>query len=839
MAMQDCLNIIKQAAGEGKITDQQAEQLLSEIDDFITHKKKLLEPENLDATIAQHLQSRLKDSILQAAIEKRNALINAKVIANVYNRVSAFENAAEGLSALLVGSIKSKVGSKLSIDAEGKALASKYLGRLINDLEKGGWLEHFSKGHMDDDIARELWEIRPNGTPGKTNNPIAQGIAETIHKYQMVAVERLNRAGAYINPRPGYLFRQSHDQTLLRQAGFDEWRNFILDKLDFEETFKGADPEEFLRGAYRGLSTGLHKKFKGEGESNYLQGFTGPANLAKRASQERILHFKDADSFMAYNDKFGTRDLREGVISGLEHMARNTALMEGLGTNPVANFDKILLELKTKYRDDPVMFDKLSSKSLINQLKEIDGTTRIPGSVSLAKIGSINRAIQNMAKLGGAVISSITDLPSQAAELRYQGVPLFKAYSDTFLNLFQGRGNAEQKELARLIGVGFEGLLGDVHARFSSQDSVPGRMAKMQQRFFKLNGMSWWNDTNRTGTGLIMSNHLAENAGKSFGQLDEKLRNVLQQYQIGEGEWNLYTKHGVHDGGNGNKYMTSDGLEDIPDAEIAAYLKAQTGKKPTARAIKEGRDELISRLDTYYQDRSDHAVPQPGAAERAMLNQGTSVGTLEGEALRTIMQFKSFPVTMLRRGLGREIYGTGDGKTDIMGLVHLMAATTVFGYMSMVAKDILKGREPRTFNDDPANNIKLMSAAMSQGGGLGIYGDFLFGEYSRYGRSFLSTLAGPTFGQVDDLAEILTRIRTGEDVGANVMRTVINNTPFINLFYTRQALDYLFLYELQEMVNPGYLRRMESRIMRENDQRFFVPPSQHVPYGGSLRSLVQ
>jgi hypothetical protein len=32
---------------------------------------------------------------------------------------------------------------------------------------------------------------------------------------------------------------------------------------------------------------------------------------------------------------------------------------------------------------------------------------------------------------------------------------------------------------------------------------------------------------------------------------------------------------------------------------------------------------------------------------------------------------------------------------------------------------------------------------------------------------------------------------------------------------------------------------MEGRIMRENDQQFFVPPSQHVPYGGSLRSLVQ
>jgi hypothetical protein len=93
MAMQDCLNVIKKAAGEGKITDQQAEQLLSEIDDFVTMKKKALDPENLDATIAQHLQQRMNDTILSAAIEKRNALINAKVIANFFNRVGAFDNA--------------------------------------------------------------------------------------------------------------------------------------------------------------------------------------------------------------------------------------------------------------------------------------------------------------------------------------------------------------------------------------------------------------------------------------------------------------------------------------------------------------------------------------------------------------------------------------------------------------------------------------------------------------------------------------------------------------------------------------------------------------------------
>jgi hypothetical protein len=155
----------------------------------------------------------------------------------------------------------------------------------------------------------------------------------------------------------------------------------------------------------------------------------------------------------------------------------------------------------------------------------------------------------------------------------------------------------------------------------------------------------------------------------------------------------------------------------------------------------------------------------------------------------------------------------------------------------MYAKDVLKGRTPRAFNDDIANNAKLMFAALSQGGGFGIYGDFLFGEYSRTGASFLSSLAGPAIGQVDSLAELWTQARKGEDVGATLLNITKNNTPFINLFYTRMALDYMFLFQLQEMTNPGYLSRLERRIMTENNQEFFMPPSQAVPYGGGDRLL--
>src|SRR5690606_6705303 len=187
-------------------------------------------------------------------------------------------------------------------------------------------------------------------------------------------------------------------------------------------------------------------------------------------------------------------------------------------------------------------------------------------------------------------------------------------------------------------------------------------------------------------------------------------------------------------------------------------------------------------------------------------------GTVLGEALRFFWQFKSFPLTVIHRAIGREIYGYGaeslsealfKGKGDMIGLASLIVQSAFFGYGAMVIKDLAKGREPREFSR------KTALAALAQGGGLGIYGDFLFGEYSRYGNSALATLAGPTFGQFDDIIDLYQKFRDGDDAAASVVRIAINNTPFVNLFYTRIALDYLIIYRLQEMANPGYLKRME------------------------------
>jgi hypothetical protein len=127
-------------------------------------------------------------------------------------------------------------------------------------------------------------------------------------------------------------------------------------------------------------------------------------------------------------------------------------------------------------------------------------------------------------------------------------------------------------------------------------------------------------------------------------------------------------------------------------------------------------------------------------------------------------------------------------------------------------------------------------AAMLQGGGLGLYGDFLFGEANRAGGGLIAGLAGPTAGTIEEVHKTLLAIRDGSDTksraelaGAHGLQLLKNNTPFVNMFYTRTALDYFVLHRLQEAMNPGYLRRYEKKVQKENSQTFWLRPTQS-PY---------
>ncbi len=146
----------------------------------------------------------------------------------------------------------------------------------------------------------------------------------------------------------------------------------------------------------------------------------------------------------------------------------------------------------------------------------------------------------------------------------------------------------------------------------------------------------------------------------------------------------------------------------------------------------------------------------------------------------------------------------------------------------MTAKQLLAGKTPRELLDENSPlglNWKTILAAAVQGGGLGIYGDFLFGEKSRMGGSLAGSFGGPAYSSAESLYGLYLDARDGRDLGANSFRFFFNHIPGNNLFYIRAALDYTILNSFYEYLNPGYLRRMRRRVEKENGQTFWHEPA--------------
>lgn len=833
-----CEKTVNAAAGRNLSEDEMG-RLVSDMENTVKRIRAENEGISLEAAALRAAEELSNAEKLANVIEARNKALNTRIAAQrlAFIRDSFPDRPDIGLSAILVGRNEARTGSRSSASAEQFQLRSKYLSGLNHDLEQAGVLKYLSSGSNDAEVADAMWRLgKGESTDGMMKESVK--IAEIITKWQESARLDANKAGAWIRKMPGYIARQGHDMMKIRAAGFAAWRDAILPKLD-KATFEGvADQDAFLRSVYDGLASGVHLASE---KPDWMKGFKGSQNVARRASQERVLHFLDGRSWYEYNREFGVGSVREAIYGGLEASARNTGLMRILGTNPenMVNYlaDTISADLKGNEKA-LAAFNDARRTSIKHQMAEITGQTNIPGSSSLARFGSTTRAVDSMMKLGGAMISSFNDLASNALELRYQGKNFMEALTESIQGRLKRFSSEEQKEILSSLGVYADSMRDEILQRFSGDVTLPGKVARLQRQFFRMNGLNWWTDASRNTTATMISHWLAGNAKSPHATLNPDLKRALDLHGIGEPEWNIYRTMDMK-GSEGRTFMTPDGIDSVPDDVIAKYV-ADKNVTVNERSIANARSELGDKLRGYILDRVMVAMTEPTARTRATMKQGTQPGTWPGEILRFMGQYKSFTASFMQQALGREVFGRGytpaplgqsrwgsvsnalfkSGKGEMVGLAQVALWMTFFGYLSMQTKLMLKGQTPR-----PAD-AKTFLAAAAQGGGLGIFGDFLFGEANRFGNGPITSLAGPVAGSADQLVTLFQKARSGDAKAGDFFRFTVDHTPFINLFWSRPILNYLFLNQLQESLSPGSLHRYEQNIRKNQGNDFLIPPSQ-------------
>lgn len=825
----------------------------------------------------------LEEEALKTAVLKRNMRMDALKFRDLRTFVDAAAKSeggsyALGLEAALVGVNKplfdpaSRMGNQLSVGARSLGAQLDWIGGAVLDMERLGETDPkfagldklFYSRKIEDEIFLEKIELEAKArgraaSPGRTKNEAAIKIAEILQKWDRVKVTALNGEGAWITEHSSFGAPVLHDPDKLRLAdtshsafggglrkGFEQrdreaWAAFTLQRIDAKRMFGTAkDADKKLAEMYGGLVTGDHLELR-QATDEPLFG-----NVARKVSASREFVWKSPEAMLEYMKRYGRFTPTDGWMYSMRDSANKYALMKVFGSKPKETFEELINYAKNRTMGEPerLALNKAAPDGgqggwLRNRYAVVSGEADRPIANTWSGIVNGWMAVQRMAKLGLTPFAQLTDNMTISRELAYQGLGFFERNSGLFSGYFRGAADSEKREVAELLHTGILGRLRGVTARFDLADAKSGMLTRAENLFFKITGITAMTENKRADAERLMAWHMGRQHGKAFAELGESETRILQAFGIGDKEWTLLHKAEWNEIG-GDRYLTPDVAQRISDADMKAYLGDQgTISERAAQAAEAGigprnptpveraRQDLALKLWAYYGERGNYAVLEVGARERAILYQGTQAGSPLNLALRLLLQFKQFPTAMITKVWGREINGGAGGMDRVAGITELMVFGTLYGMLANYLNQYVKGQDPHAqIQNSPG---KFLLSGFMRGGAGSIYGDFLMGEFSRHGLTALDNIAGPTFGQTNNLMELysnLTHMKADKATGSLALRLVRNNTPYANMIYTKAAVDYLFLYRMQEWINPGYLRRYEDAVKRNSGIEFWLKPSQ-------------
>lgn len=829
-------------AAKGFLSESEVKGLLDELKKR-SAKDAELKAEDLAARLDRSAEEILSEKQTLKLKTERERLASIIKKQKIDKFLEPFDDKVEGLKALLDGTQGNIKNNRFSAGARQKAMIDGLLGRFGIMMKQAKVKDLYDDPQSSLDLAKALFD-EPVENAGI--NTLAQ-IVRDIYKH---IIDLTKEEGGFTRELRTRIARQTHNpekmghaaatlpdrfrlrveafkrfgadfkstRDFLSDVAYNRWKNTITPLLDVKKTFGNVSAQEMddaLKDIYDAALSGRDIGVEEPTDVERLFQFKRPRSITKRMAEAREIHFKDGESWDTYSRLYGQGSVQEAIFNTIEKAGEQIGLMKTFGPNPKVMFDKVLNEVKAQ---TPITKGTRMSLNFAESIfKELDGSTRIPVDHMIAKIGQGLRSLGSMAKLGLVLLTSLNDVAIRASLIRSHGVGYLDSYLEAIKPLLRGKTPADQELIVDSLGVWARAQIGHTLSRFSSLDTPAGGMSKLMQKYFSIVGMNWWDRVSREGTATFLSRLMAKRRGVSFKNLAPEEARIMKLYGLDEREWDLIRADGNLVNPYGNElFITPDAAQYYSEDSIRAYLG---NPKATAREIKAVRDDIEERLRVYFIDQTDHGLIQPSASDRAYMIHGTQPGTVPGELLRFIGQFKYFNIAMTRRVFGRIIKGEGAefGRLNAaQAMAEFMVGSTALGYISITSKDALKNRTPR----DP-EQAKTWIDSMVQGGTFGIWGDYMFGEYNKYGRSLIEGIAGPVAGTIDDVASVVAKIARGDHAAEATLKLLEQNLPFSNVWFTKAAMQHLFLNSLHERVHPGYLASVRRNLRKQGQHAIF------------------
>lgn len=821
---QECINAVQQAASR-RLTQQE----IKNIEDRIYRNMRQLARNDPASWRAMTDAERLRRAGQLAANELTNeaALKKRRVALTIAarQRLDAFIKTYQGKDGKLEAlnrTIAFHADGKsnfLSVESRGKATRDYALSQIQEAFEAVD--PRFFHLFEDEASVRDLvYEMRGQDTGNvraKKGAKAWAGVTELLR-------QRFNDAGGDIGYLENWGIPQHHSMEKVGRVPQDKWVSDVIGKLDRKYYIKDdgqlmsdAELTTFLGEAYNTIATGGLNKLSDTGMR-----ISGARS--NRGNASRQIHFKDADSYLEYQREYGDRSLWEVMVGHLEGISKDIALVETYGPNPDHVFRSILDEVTAEQATaNPERTGRIKrlANSTENLYNFIAGKTQPIANPHIARWSDNIRNWMVASRLGSALLASFSDLGTMYMSAKVANIPMNRL----FMNQLEAMNPANRTELARArrAGLAMESLLGSVN-RWAMDNMGPSVSRWAATAVMRASGLTAWTDAHKRAYGVTMMGSLGEVVSRApdLRSLDDSDFRILKSKGITEQDFSVWKLAQQEDWGNGNTTMlTPESIMRIPDAAVM-----HLGLPERVRF------EAMRRLLAAVSEEVDMAVITPGAREQLLTGGGLQRGTWKGELTRSVFLFKSFPISVVLRHWTRAM-GMPSAGGRAAYIAAFLASTTMLGALSQQLNDLASGRNPREMTGKDAGKFWL--GALLKGGGLGLYGDFLLSDHTRYGGGALASMLGPVAGLVDDVVKLAQGIPLNavegkpEQTGGDLVKLGKGLIPGANLWYAKAALDHMIFNQLQEYFSPGYLRKVEQRSKKQFNQTYWWRPQDVTP----------
>ena len=767
-------------------------------------------------------------------------------------------NAASFLRQLVEWSSSSKA---TAIRGTQEYLAESYL-RDVSDLVLAARRNTFTGGTskrtraLASNIVREIKGQHTGDLKAKDFSGAVQKVIERARR-------EFNAAGGEIGKLEGYDLPHHWNRQLVSGVKADQFADDMYDEIDWariidrdtEQAFTGSTKAariDFLKRVHENIRTG--------GASREPSAAMLSSSLGKRHADHRVLHFKTPDGWLKMDAKYGDNDPLAAIFSHLDTMARDTAIMRVLGPNPRATLE-YLRQAATKLANErpwkPTYSVDIGGKRISpysSAEQEVAATFAHTNRMLDLVTGAANRAEMDMlanlmsntvqpmlisSQLAGAMLSAVGDVGFIAMASRHVGASPAKAVGKMLSSVATGladtavqaatlgkvRPDRNARRFAQL-GIISESLVatGVSQGRMMGEHGGPGFWQTMSEVTMRASGLTAWTDLGRANFKSETFALLANNAELPWDTMNPWLRdNMLAAAGITRDDWDV---------------IRATPLMEPPRDPDATFLIPDDIRRRSDLDPDQALT-LAIKLGAAIENQKEFGVPSSSLRAQAGLKQAKP-GTAMGELQRSIMMYKNYPLTLMHNQLGRVLFHQVRGNR--MGNIVMFATlTTLAGGLSIQLKEIRNGRDPREMNPMTPEGRKFWMASLIQGGGLGLFGDFLYSKENRFGSGPLASVGGPIAGFVDRSVSLLWtggRAIASQDPDQmdafqrEMIRFADQFSGPTNLWYLQTAFDRLVWDNLQLWADSDAADAMaqaEKKRVKEYGNQSNWPRGQLIP----------